>query len=143
MGEGSGQGCNRRGQPTQAGAMPSYKSPSTQLEPVKGCAHPAESTALGGQPAPCGGWGASDLVCAYVCACASLCKRACVSLCTCLYVPVCACLLSICMCVGVSTGAWGSLCVQHACISCVFVMKCVCMYLFVPRGAMCPPVCRY
>lgn len=45
------QGCSRRGQPTRAGELPCYKSPSTQLEPVKGCAHPAESSTLGGQPA--------------------------------------------------------------------------------------------
>lgn len=65
--KGSGQGCSRRGQPTWAGALPCYKSPSTQLEPVKGCAHPAESAELGRQPAPHGGAGARELVCAYVC----------------------------------------------------------------------------
>lgn len=41
----------------RAGALLRYKSPSTQLEPVKGCAHPAESAGLGGQPAPQGGGG--------------------------------------------------------------------------------------
>lgn len=45
MAQVSGQGCRGRGQPTQAGPLLSYKSPWTQLEPVKGCAHPAESDA--------------------------------------------------------------------------------------------------
>lgn len=66
MAQDSGQGYRGRGQPTQAGPLPSYKSPRTQLEPVKGCAHPAESDA----------WRAASslkgvgavLVCACVCA---------------------------------------------------------------------------
>lgn len=132
--EGSGQGCSRRGQPAQAGALPRYKSPSTQLGPVKGCAHPAESAALGGQPAPCGGvgraiWGVP--VCVHMCARAFLCKRACVSLCVCLslflHVHVC----------GVSTEACvGKMLAHPVCLS-WSVPACTRVYLFV----LCVPLC--
>lgn len=95
--EGSGQGCSRRGQPAQAGALPRYKSPSTQLGPVKGCAHPAESAALGGQPAPCGGWGERSGVCLCVCTCVH--GPSCANVLACLCACVCPC-FSMCICVG-------------------------------------------
>ena len=137
MGEGSGQGCNRRGQPTQAGALPSYKSPSTQLEPVKGCAHPAESTALGGQPAPCRGWG-RVIWCVPMCVPVHRCANVLVCLCARvrMYLPV------LHMHVGRGGKHRGlGILVCATCLHILFVMQCVCMYLFVPRGAVCPPVC--
>lgn len=140
MGEGSGQGCNRRGQPTQAGALPSYKSPSTQLEPVKGCAHPAESTALGGQPAPCGGWG-RVIWCVPICVPVHRCANVLVCLCArvCMYLSVlhmhvcgdkhrglgilvCAtCLHILCVCHGVCL--YVLVCTERCCVSpCVWML---------------------
>lgn len=140
--EGSGQGCSRRGQPARAGALPRYKSPSTQLESVKGCAHPAESAALGGRPAPHRGWDKRGGVCLRVCTC--VCVPSCVNVlvcpCVCLCVPVCACLFCVYMCVRVGTHPYGFLCVQYACIS-LCVCHCVCMYLCASMCAVCALVC--
>lgn len=117
-GEGSGQGCSRRGQPTRAGALLCYKSPSTQLESVKGCAHPAESAALGGRPAPrrgLEGERAGVCLCVRTCVRVPCCAHVLVSLCVCMYlfVPI-----LVCMCAG-SAYTCGFFCVQYACISCV------------------------
>lgn len=73
----------------RAGALLRYKSPSTQLEPVKGCAHPAESAGLGGQPAP-QGVGASSGVCICVCLTMRMCLYVLACVLECVYVPVCA-----------------------------------------------------
>lgn len=94
-------GPRGRGQPTQAELLPSYKSPWTQLEPVKGCAHPAES----------GAWRAASslrgvgalLVCA--CVCTTVCVPA-VQIC--LYVLVRA---LACICTGLHLSVqymWGA-----------------------------------
>lgn len=135
--EGCGQGCSRRGQPTRAGALLCYKSPSTQLESVKGCAHPAESATLGGRPAPHRGLGvrAGVCLCAYMCACLLLCTRACVLVC--LYVLVCA-YPSMHVC-GESIYLWILLCA--ICLHILFVTECVYIHLFVPICAVCVPMC--
>lgn len=142
MAKGPDQSCSRKGQPTQSGALPHYKSPSTQLEPVKGCAHPAESAVLGRQPAPLEGRGERAGVC--------LC------MCTCVRVPY----YATCLCVLMHVSLWACLYLSYVCLwqgehiympvdSCVcnmlvhpyiFVTECVCICLFIPTCSVCVPV---
>lgn len=115
MAQDSHQGYRGRRQPT----LPSYKSPWTQLEPVKGCAHPAESDAW--QAASSLRGAGAVLVCACVCVHDCMCAYCanmlvCPHLCWHVYVLACICLFNTCV-------RWYiCLCRMLAYMSCVIVM---------------------
>lgn len=83
------------------------------------------------------GWGASDLVCAYVPVhrCANV--LACL-LCTCLWCT-CLCLSALHMHVGVSTGAWDPVCAT--CLHILCVCHGVCLYVLVCTKRCCVSSC--
>lgn len=115
MAQDSHQGYRGRRQPT----LPSYKSPRTQLEPVKGCAHPAESDAWRAASSLRGA--GAVLVCACVCVHDCMCAYCtnmlvCPHLCWHVYVLACICLFNTCV------GWYICLCHTLAYMSCVIVV---------------------
>jgi hypothetical protein len=111
----------------RAGALLRYKSPSTQLEPVKGCAHPAESARAWQAARSLRGGRGRVLVC--VCACV-FCANVLVCPCVCVY--TCLCLLYVCMGMGVVY-------VSVYSFLCNMLIGGVCLY--VPVCSVCVPVC--
>lgn len=117
MAQDSHQACGGRGQPT----LPSYKSPWTQLEPVKGCAHPAESDAWRAASSLRGGGGSAS-VCLCVCTivCVPTVQRClCVLVCVSMYMDWLASVCSIHVWGGMY--AYGFPHVPYAFVSCVII----------------------